>query len=348
MVNVGDVERLSNEGGYDWNKWGEFFIRWAEALETYGTPVQFIDGTKYEKSNLDRIGGYPVILKSGGNFDLRRELMKNQKKYESLSEPSSYGVRMDYDNCFLCQNIAQAFDAKASGDKRLDNIVADCGNYMMMPNRYPGSMGHSLWVPVNHDDDSMRVKPLPDETEKGRPALVPVYGKTRGAMLSVEELESLMEETGKYNLAAVRNHVLDGMSIPSHDHFHLFPEDNPSYSLIRDMTRSEGKSYTQGLYRMNDTPYDTLVLSCEFKDALAETVSRVLGNLEKDNVIFTLFYHDGLFAISPRYEPSDHRRIQIGAGIHVHSFDSQSDKFFDDVAKYVPRKGDFNWNRYLD
>jgi hypothetical protein len=346
IMDENELKRLGNEHGLQWNKWRDFLVRWADALATYGTPANFVDGTRYEQTDLNlNDSAYKISLKQG-NFELRRELMKKQKPYLPRMEDSEdYDLRLNIDDCFLCQNVVQGLDAQLNPSidsiDSIDNVMADYMDYFIMPNRYPAVAGHSLWVPTNHDEISLRVKP----DKYG--ALPPEEGKTRGAILTSQELEDLGDATSDYHLYGIRNHVLDGMSIPGHDHFHLMPEDNPLFAQVSYLMQDQSDDYGKGIFRLKNTPFDTLAITSDVQDKFSEIASHVLENMEKDNQSFTLLYRDGLMLISPRKNINDHKRIQIGGAIHYHSFDNVAQDFLDKLLNYVPKRGEYYWTKYL-
>jgi hypothetical protein len=70
--------------------------------------------------------------------------------------------------------------------------------------------------------------------------------------------------------------------------------------------------------------------------------------MERDNQVFTLVYYKDRLSISPRQNILDHRRIQIGAGIQIHIFDDTSKDFPERLARYVPMKGEYAWQKYIN
>lgn len=343
-------EFLQNAGIYlDSNKWGDFLLKWASSLEAYGTPRDFVYSTTYKKTEIEFAGKrFPAVLITAKNNAKRRELMAQQKPYKPLHEAKEYGVRLSLDDCFLCENIVQGTDAQQ--DSQIpSNVVYFVGMDNIVPNRYPSQFGHSLSVPVEHDDISTRVVPVPDPTNKTT-IYMPEEGKTRGNLMTEEYLKAIITASDSLNLIAFRNHVLDGMSIPGHDHFHLFPEDLPPFSILADIIgEKERTDFGENIYKPQNTPLDTLLICQEERKNLVETATPILQRLELCNQVFTLNYHKGRLFISPRHQESvNDRRIQVGGGMALHYLDgSEESEFIKKVEKYVPLKGQFDWDKFI-
>ena len=109
-----DKEFLQNASAYlDSNKWGDFLLRWANALEAYGTPRDFVYSTTYKKTEIEFAGKkFPAVSITAKNNARRKELMAQQKPYKALHEAKEYGIRLSLDDCFLCENIVQEIDAQ--------------------------------------------------------------------------------------------------------------------------------------------------------------------------------------------------------------------------------------------
>src|SRR3989344_535937 len=220
------------------DKWKDFLLKWAETLESYGTPTSFVDLTRYEFHSIEFDKKYPFVYTISENHAQRRALMAEQKDY--MNKLKTYGFNLDLKNCFICQNIAQGIDSQLFPEVK-NNVMYWPGNHAIAPNRYPNQLGHSLSDLINHDDITDRVIPKPDPDNPGNKTAIynPEPRKTRGAIITSQYLDALMASCDSLNLIALRNHVLDGMSIPGHDHFHLMPEDLPSVSLIGEILREK-------------------------------------------------------------------------------------------------------------
>lgn len=339
---------LDKAGRYlNLDKYRSFLLRWTEALESYGTPREFVNSTEYRKAKLSHFGrSFHFNYVFSKNNAQRRGLMAEQKPYLPRQEADKY-PQNEMNECFLCQNVAQGLDALVS-DEVTNNIISDLGSHVLAPNRYPSQYGHSLSILKEHDDTSQRVTPQPDPKNKTT-IYLPEERKTRGNVLSEDYLEAVIEMCDSYGLIAMRNHVLDGMSIPAHDHFHIFPEDLPPFLTIDEIIgKKERTDYGSSIYRPKNTPFDTLLICNEKGQEISFVATPILKKMEWQNQVFTLVYHQHKLFVSPRFsEKINDRRIQVGAGVPIHYLDIEEDEFLQRINKYVPMKGEFDWGKYL-
>jgi len=193
-LSIEDKEFLEIVGKQlDLNKWKDFLLKWAETLESYGTPRSFAYSATFDSRNIEFNGKeYPFVYFQSGGYEDRRKLMAQQKDYTPLDPLESYGIRLDFDNCFLCQNIVQGLDAKNHYGKVGNNIIRDLGIHVLVPNRYPSQFGHTLSVPKDHDDVSTRVKMYKDHEEETN-VYPPQEGKTRGNILALDYFLAALE-----------------------------------------------------------------------------------------------------------------------------------------------------------
>jgi hypothetical protein len=331
------------------NKWGDFLLRWAKALETYGTPLDFIEGITYDTDVKENFNGkdWPVSwFRAGKGWIMRNELIENQKRHPFIPAKQNleeYGLRLSPTGkkCFMCENIVQGIDAR--DNPSIDNVIFDLGDYFITPGRYPRQPGHCLWVPINHDDDTTRVTPI----ENGF-VYIPEQGRTRGAIITPKELGDLIAACEKYHFVAHRNHVLDAMSIPAHDHWHLHPADLPDYTYAGHVMNEASLILEKGIFIPKNTPFDSLVITHDTDGNFSELACYILGNMERDNQVFTLVYYKDRLSISPRQNILDHRRIQIGAGIQIHMFDDPNPGCNERIIKHVPMRGEYPWIKYIE
>lgn len=352
--------------------------KWASALEAYGTPGEFALGTQYMLGEFTiHQKQYPCVTTESKNFDMRRELMSTQSPYFNLTPQDKINFG---ENCFLCENIMQAIDAPKiekykkylrcnpnedeirstlveleSICKLFDNYFGDNKvhempfGFLFLPNRYPGCPGHSLLLPISHDDMTLRNSFVveKDEFGKNKPRrYIPENGKTNGNIMSPEFVYVGIKACEDFGYLIIRNNVLDGMSIPNHDHFQAFPLETPWVMLTKSIREKKeiDSSLPKGYYKLENTPFDTLAVEGKTPEELSDKVANLLGKMEKDNQVFTLMYDEGTFLISPRRETDSY--IQVGAGVPSHNFDAQPD-FLEKVKKWVPLKGEYNWNKYI-
>jgi len=347
------------------DKWNDFISKWARAVSAYGTPADFVVGAKARQEQVViGDGKYTVRILSSPNNALRRELMAKQKKYVPKQAVEVYDARFDLENCFLCENIAQAMDASTHPDEVPNNAILSTGKYLVMPNRYPAFIGHSLFVPVNHDAAGGRVVPQTIEEGGKKRAVYPIQdGRTAGEPMTVDYLAALVETCDSHSLVGLNNHVRDAMSIPGHKHFHLFPEDfklfDPMprlrYSGVDDLAafvwpdkNFRGTDYGENIKRIVDTPFNTLAVLLNIKrDAAIETASGILSRMERANEVFTLAYNRSTLLISPRKNIPAGERIQLGAGVPAHFFEDRPE-VMDTVKKYVPSDSEtYDWERFI-
>ncbi len=332
-------------------RYGDFVLRWAQALESYGTPREFPQETRCREIEVDFYGqSVPVVYVSAPNNAQRRELMARQKPYVPQERTEEYFLRLDLDHCFLCQNVVQGIDASNHSDDVVSNVIFDLGGHYILPNRYPQQYGHSLSIPKDHDNLTTRVTPV-SLPEQKTTAYYPEHGKTRGKVLTADYLNAVVEACDKFHLTAIRNHVLDAMSIPGHDHFHLQLEDATIESLVARLTTGIGQEQTEfgsNVYRLRNTPFDTLMISAVAGKDLISTAAPLLEKMEREDEIFTLRYQGGQLLVSPRrQEKVNHQRIQVGGGIPIHVLDTEGPEFIERIKVYVPVKGEFKWERYF-
>ncbi len=345
-----DYEFLERAGRHlNINKWGEFLMTWTRSLESYGTPRSFVDSTRYESAKV-KFGDqeYPFVYAVSANYAQRSALMDGQEKYPNQEPEDAYGLELNLDSCFLCQNVAQAIDAENHPDEVLSNMMYDFGSHFILPNRYPAQFGHSLSVPKDHDDLSDRVLPQAEhDLITDTKIYYPESGKTRGSLLKREYLTSVLDSCDELGLVGIRNHVLDGMSIPGHDHFHLMPEDLLSLieSIIGGLTET---GYGRNIFMSQNTPFDTLLIRADGGEAISEIAIPILERMERADQVFTLAYGHGHLLISPRFKDEVGDRMQkIGGGIPLHYFDTEGEEFVERVKRVVPMSGQYNWSDFI-
>ncbi|MDO8528997.1 MAG: hypothetical protein Q7S06_03870 [Nanoarchaeota archaeon] len=326
------------------DKWNDFLSRWARAVSSYETPADFVYGARVLSQKWE-FDGKPLEVRVivSPNNALRRELMAKQKTYVFQKQQSEYIFRLD-EKCFLCQNVVQAIDS--IGNSLVpNNIISIEGSCMILPNRYPAFIGHSLFVPTNHDDTSHRITPMTVTfgDDKKRQVYMPEQGKTAGDLMNSDYLANLIDVCNKYSLVALNNHVRDGMSIPGHKHFHLYPEDLELFS--RAPTRFSPTEFGAGM-NVDDTLFSTLAFSMHSYDQI-DRAAETLQRMEQANEVFTLAYVNKVLFVSPRKNIPVGERIQIGAGVPVHFFGSE-EGMKKTVSRYVPVKSDnYNWERFI-
>jgi hypothetical protein len=120
--------------------------------------------------------------------------------------------------------------------------------------------------------------------------------------------------------------------------------------------KDQSDNYGKGVFRVKGTPFDTLAITTATNENFTKQICYILKNMEEDNQVFTLAYHDGKLFISPRKNINDHRRIQIGAGVYIHFFDTLKkdtrdqvdEQFLARLKTHMPMQGEYNWRKYLE
>lgn len=325
-------------------------VAWSRALATYGIPASFyINATNFENTFNLGSAEYPCVTIDNKNHELRRKLITAQTPYQNKLEQSEYPSKLSLgaDGCKLCENVAQAYDSlrqKSYPDstQQQSNILIDSPTAFVLPNKYPAFPLHSLWIPKFHDDFTLRAK---SHEESGMPMrLPPEIGKTRGQLINPKHLFEISQICDSLQMIAVRNHPLDGMSLPAHDHFHLEPEFAFPQQYFENLLSLNSSSIT--LEELKTSPFATLVVRGKDRFETAKIAAAIMNRLELSNQVWTTVYVRGAQLITPRIiERMNDTLIQVGAGISIHHFNP--DKAMNLVNMYVPLRGEFNWQPYL-
>lgn len=329
----------------DLERWGGFLRKWSDCLESYGTTPEFVYPTSYRQLPIEFSSGiFGFVCVTSPNNALRRELMKTQERY--IPKNSKYAHRTDISKCFLCQNVAQGIDHAEDPNYTGNNLIDRVNDFFIMPNRYPSLLGHSLLVPINHDLTECRVNPAYDPAT-GNAMYPSEPGKTRGNLISDADLASAIEACDKHHLAGLRNHTLDAMSIPFHDHFHLMPMDLIPFSMAEKIAQEKAETdFGAQVYTLRHTPFSTLLVQAEKSDGIPEVAGPLLRRMELQNEVFTLVYHGGKLFVSPRNkEMVGDSRQSIGSGVAVHYLDNDSASHLEKLRALVPLQGRYDWKK---
>lgn len=327
------------------DKWNDFLANWAEALKGYGIPINFVVGSRADKTNVNFNGEeHPFVNMQTPGYGKRAEYMARQK--EAVEKRKGLPPRWENDgaSCFLCDNVGQAVASQINPDIPANKIY-ELGRNLILPCKYPSFLGHSLFVPKEHDSPENRVIP-------SNGVYTVQTGKTRGAITTPDYLDSLVEACNEYSLMGISNHVLDGMSIPGHKHFHLYPEDLSLFSLVDYIL--EGKQQTdfgEFIYRSRNTPFDTLIIQNKNRESFVERACSALAKLEAGNQVFTMLYtgnKDSNLIISPRKKSeSIVQNLKCGGGLTFHSLDKLDGEYIGRIKEWVPMKGEYHWDKYF-
>ncbi len=329
------------------DKWNDFIAAWADAVRAYNTPITLVQGSEARKTEIEFNGkSHPFVYMSAPGYARRGELMEKQEKEAEKRKEQNLPPRWENDGalCFLCDNVGQAIAAQSNAEIP-NNGMYDLEDYFILPNKYPAFLGHSLFVPKKHDNENKRVIPVNGN-------YVIEEGKTRGAIITPDYLEALVETCDKLSIVGISNHVLDGMSIPGHKHFHLYPEDLRLFSLIDYVADVKKQTdFGEDIYKSENSPFDTLIIKKRDKEKFIEKSCSILEKMEKDNQVFTIFYTgdlNGTVIISPRKNSHEiTENLGCGGGLTVHLIDKINGKYINNIKKYVPMKGEYDWGKYM-
>lgn len=336
------------------DKQKEFLESWAKALEKgYDVPVTFIDGLRIKDIELDfNEKKYPFLWAFSPGYSRRKEFMDRERRLKEERKRQGCSPRWlnDENPCFLCDAVGQAL-ASETDESIPRNFMYSFGKYVIVPNKYPGFSGASLFVPEEHDLIEKRVQPIDGK-------YFPQEGKTRGEIMTPDYLENLVYACERFDLVGLNNHALDGMSIPSHKHFHLLPGDLKIFSSISYIL--QGKTQTafgEGIYQAENTPFDTLVVEKrkERSSKFAERLSSILGKMETSNEVFTMVYspREKMMTISPRIKSSEIvKNIGCGNMPAIHVINQVPEEKIQEhvqtvIEKYIPLKGEYNWGKFV-
>jgi hypothetical protein len=294
-----------------------YIEKWKRALESYGTPVDFADGTVIDiVSNPMNDDNISFRLFQTNGYVNRFDLMKKQKEKSKLTLVSpwpNYG-----DNCFLCDNVGQA---SVNGS----NLIlpwAEFENEILVPNRYPLVQKHSLLLSKQHN-------------------------KKQIGNFTNQYLDSLMKICSDYDLFANQNHPKAGMSIPNHQHCHLMrgiieSRDGRFYTNST-LTQSTllPTEYDSSVFKPKESHFDTLA----FKNP--EIFMSTIDSLESDDKMFTFTYYDETFFMTPHLLSKGYAGEPEYAKVLLPSEYFKYDCHIKKLSEYLPLKGSFDWEKYF-
>lgn len=328
----------------------QFLNAWHQTLANSSMPIDFAGCYSYERHPFSVEGRtFTAVKISGINHEQRRETIAQTTQHVPRHPFDSYGYRFSPD-CALEPNIIQALDALNQEPGVQTNALADFGDYIWMLNKFPWFVGDSLVMPKNHDDLSERALFSADQSKKWTKRQPE---ETRGAIVTPEYLATVIAICDRFDQAAQRNHALDGMSIPLHDHFKLMPAAHPALALLPEFTRRLDLEGDQvAAYRALNTPLDTLCIASLDHGRLAEVTAAILEQLERDDQIFTIVYTRGTIFITPRNaslygngNPEGH----TGSAVGYHAIEDLTDGSvsMSRFLTYLARQGTFDWQKYV-
>ena len=237
---------------------------------------------------------------------------------------------IDPQHCPMCGHLAQGFDAELYGEPGV--FLARGAGFALIPNRFPPSPGpfDLLLVPVSHD--------APDR-------------KTAGKRVSLGDLEAVTEACAALAMAAQRNHVLDGMSVPQHDHWKLTPLETPA-GRWREMAlacRTAAREAPLWQGQVPGVSFDMLGITGQDTRQVLECVATCLQRLEDAREVFTLWYADGVFAILPRWSEAYHQKPllpPLSSAVGTLLMPPCDPKLLSTMEQRVPLAGEFDWRQF--
>jgi hypothetical protein len=320
-------------------KWSEYILSWSRALSAYKTPATIVNDVVFSKAYIPTAHGpWGITIRGGSYYANRHKLMDSQKPYLPAFENYPYDLDP---NCPLCRNSARVYDAATLKD-RSSPAIFEIDDYVLLPNRYPGMPGAALLLSKNHDDIISRTKATGILQER---ICEIAENKTRARLLASMDLYVLFLISDALNLVAKRNHTLSGMSIPLHDHFHLFPEDLPTADNIwpyLGLTEQELK-----IEELNNVPFAALRLSSSNPWQLAQTAAEITRNMEVDNQVFGLVYLKGNLFILPRFCEGITGTVIGGAFPFLDEGVKWAKHLTELYHKHIYGAGSYNWERYV-
>lgn len=328
----------------------EFLDSWHRAIANSGTPLDFADGHDYSSSTI-WFDGIPFssVSMQGIDRDYRKKVIQGAAQHQPQKDLNSYGREFDED-CMLDKNIVQALDALPRDSIIETNALAIFDDkFAWIVNKFPYNIGGTLLLPIAHDDLTNRASFDKETTEWTKSS----DSQTRGAIISNDFLSVVVATCDSYDQTAQRNHALDGMSIPLHDHFKLMPQANPSLKVIDNLIRQELVEGNEAIaYRPKNTPFDTLCICGSNKKKTVEIAQEVLAKLEKNDEIFTVVYHKGHFLITPRKKElfgNGNKDGWTGSTVGMHGVDDPEENpdHLRRIKKYVAPKASFEWGKYI-
>ncbi len=303
---------------------------WERALTSYGTPIDFVDGSfVYLLKNPKNSVEIPLRVIYAPGFSMRSELMKGQKeeaiKRKEENLPSRW--KNDGNACFLCDNVGQAKDTGS-------NLLLPCdsyGNCILVPNRYPAVKGHLLLCSKEHD--------FPESL--------------------AEEIASSSEISRDYGLVFLRHHPLAGMSIPNHGHSHMYPREitlrNGSKAKFHGLDGCAliDSGFDKDVAFIERTRFDTLAI---FGKNAETKLMKTIKKLQEEGSIFTFSYipdekNGGTYFLDVHLQIDEDKYLCGGSSAYLrHHFGNRKIDYesqMQNEMRCLPMRGSFNWRRYF-
>lgn len=288
---------------------------------------------------------YPAVFMRGIDHAARRALMARAPSYQPKSDEYP---GLNTSACALCANLAQLVDFERGATDELSALWFDT-DHAWIVNKFPYVRGDSLILPRRHDDLKMRHRVIRgSERGQGTRSIERRPGATAGAKIHPDFLAKAFALADRFGQVAHRNHAIDGMSMPEHDHLKLIPEEHPIWSLcIKELSKYPEKFCGEA----TDTPFATLIIK-DHTEFLSERVAELCNRLEDDQVVFTFIYNRGGILITPRAGErvmAADVDVWIGNGVSGHIFEEPeiNPEHLRRAKAYTAMKNKFNWHSYI-
>jgi hypothetical protein len=325
----------------------DFWGAWNQAYRNSYNPAPLPDELEMTAGTFELDSkSFEAVFMGGIDHAARRALMAKAPSYKSLG--SDY-PGLNIGACALCANLTQIIDAESGASNELNALWYD-DDHAWLGNKFPYVRGDSMILPRRHDDLSLRHQ-VSRSTERGQGirSIVRRPGATAGAKISPDFLVKAFALADRYKQVAHRNHAIDGMSMPEHDHLKLIPESHPIWSIFIREARAVPNRFCGEL---DNTPFATLVIKND-PVTLAEQLSNICNHLEDMQVVFTFIYNAGTVFITPRAGPKVDAAdvdVWIGNGVSCHVFEhpSVNPDHLRRAKAYTSRKGEFDWRSVTD
>lgn len=349
-VRLPDGHRAAVEDIYGENIDDIFLTVWEQALSNSSMPVDFANRHTY-KDGVIWVESTPYMstFMEGIDHDFRRSIISNTPQHKAKKNISDYGRRFSPD-CLLDKNIMQTLDAELYSSVLSNALAIVNDKYAWIVNKFPYNIGGAIILPIDHDDLTNRAS-YDKDTEKWTKKNP---SQTRGAIISKDYLNAIVHICDEHSQTAHRNHALDGMSIPMHDHFKTAPDSNPGFKVIDNIINYKlSNSDSVSFYMGKNTPFDTLCITGGERNDFINEVQRVLELLETNDEVYTVIYHKGHFLITPRKKElygDGNKDAWTGSTVGAHGIElpSKSPKHYERVLKYSEIGGEYSWKSKVD
>lgn len=319
----------------------EFSVRWHKALADMG-------GSETAHARLEvslvtiRLDGLtvPSLNFINPHRSQRLSLMQANKP-KALPSGHKFRHRIDC-GCALCRELGRAI--VRGRDTSMPVIATLPRNLRIIPNLYPAHINHSLVLSLNHDDMSSRVIPEVDSKDTYIPQKP---GKTRARLLVVEEVVEVFKYAAQNGFFALRNHPLSGMSLPTHDHWHLHPQSGFSMEYFYQLCGDKMLSGKKKAFRVTNALADIACIRGELSlHALAEKTVAAFNRLEQQGLVAVVLFNplDGgqvFFSVLDPSVPQNHKS-HLGCRIFLNN---QDDAESHGGEKAPAVRGVINWRQ---